>query len=515
MNLNRSVRYLMVALLVMTAGCSTDGEGLNSSEQANAGLTVDGVAQSGGGDDNASIETAVVSDDIPASDAPPEPAGELGRLPALDEGEISPPPDDSEEEAAAANTLELATDEVGAELVEGSDDGVSIGIEVAPVGDEPVELQVEPESLIDGQGIDIDLNRQILDDENNRAIVTFTMPVGMRPQREHQRTFNITASSGDVTETKSITLDIMPVDSPDVYLIIGQSNMVGSSEEDARELTPGGADERNSRIWQLNVTHNDINLFDDIEDFTREDKIAVEPRFVQAQDPLHHPLRVGRDQKKATQIGAGLSFAKSALNDTSQQIYLVPAAWGASAFCNVLGGELGWNAEETNDAALGGTGLVDRAIARLNMTLEDTGGVFRGILWHQGESDSGRSACAQSYAENLVSMVERIRTDAAEDVRGSSARGLEAPVPFIVGTMSKGEDARGDFSSWSENKEQVDSVHRQVTELIPFADWVNNDDLIPSAYPCGTGSCIHFGSEALREMGQRYFQALERVWESQ
>jgi len=233
MNLKKSVRYLMVALLIMTAGCGTDGEGLNSSGQAISGSVDDDTSEVGASDNDASIDTAVVSDETPASDAPSDLAGESGRLPALVDEQMSPSPDESGEERALILSYDLGTDEDRAVLVEGFDEGVSIVIEVAFDGDEQIELQIEPESLVDGQGIDIELDLQNLDSENNSATATFTMPVGMRPQRELQRTFNITATSNDIIETKPITLDIMPLNAPDVYLLIGQSNMVGSSEEDA------------------------------------------------------------------------------------------------------------------------------------------------------------------------------------------------------------------------------------------------------------------------------------------
>ncbi|MFK7859504.1 MAG: hypothetical protein AB8B64_11795 [Granulosicoccus sp.] len=43
-----------------------------------------------------------------------------------------------------------------------------------------------------------------------------------------------------------------------------------------------------------------------------------------------------------------------------------------------------WNAYVTNEQALGNTALFERALLRVNKTLLDTGGILRGILWHQG-----------------------------------------------------------------------------------------------------------------------------------
>ena len=453
-----------------------------------------------------------VDADLPVGDAVSSPPVDAD-LPVGDA--VSSPTVESDNGPVTKSTFELSLNQARAALEEGNNEGTAVIIEASPDANVSIELAIAPENPVDAEGIEISLSQQSLDSQNRSATATFTMPVGIQPRLEQQRTFIIRASSGAETITQSITLDITPVSAPDVYLLIGQSNMVGSSEDGATLLTSGGAGEQESRIRQLNVTGNDNRLFTSLSDYSRVDRIAGAPRYIQAQDPLHEPLREGENAKEGTRVGLGISFARAALNNTSQEIYLVPSAWGSSGFCDALDGQLAWNAQASDNTALGGTGLLERALARLNLTLQDTGGVFRGILWHQGEADSERLACANSYAQNLALMVERIRAEASVDARGSSARGPQAPIPFIVGTMSRGQDSRGDYSILSETKETVDSVHRQVSDLIAHADWVNNDDLVPSAYPCGADFCVHFGSLALREMGQRYYQALERVQDRQ
>ena len=78
--------------------------------------------------------------------------------------------------------------------------------------------------------------------------------------------------------------------------------------------------------------------------------------------------------------------------------------------------------------------------------------------------------------------------------------------------MSRGIDERGNFNFFSDTKQQVDNVHRSagVQGLIPAYGFVNFDDLVPSnGFPCGEGSCVHFGSDAYREMGVRYYAKLQ------
>ena len=166
---------------------------------------------------------------------------------------------------------------------------------------------------------------------------------------------------------------------------------------------------------------------------------------------------------------------------------------------------------ETDEQALGGTLLADRALTRLNTALQDTGGILRGILWHQGEADSNNTVCAERYESNVISLANRIKREAFEDARGQGARGDNAPVPFILGTMTRGNDERGDFSQYSDTKQRVDNAHRNLPNILPLSDIATADDLVPPAFPCGQSSCVHFGAAAYRELGVRYYQALNRV----
>ena len=75
--------------------------------------------------------------------------------------------------------------------------------------------------------------------------------------------------------------------------------------------------------------------------------------------------------------------------------------------------------------------------------------------------------------------------------------------------MSKGGDLRDSQLPFSPAKLIVDAAHRNVATTIPMSSFVNNDDLVPPAYPCGEGTCVHFGALALRQMGIRYYDKLK------
>jgi hypothetical protein len=339
------------------------------------------------------------------------------------------------------------------------------------------------------------------------------MSIGPRPIQPQIRTLLLSASDG-VSQTSStrLNISIVPTDKPDVYLIVGQSNAVGFSEDNAKRSLPGQPDAPNGRIMQLNVTGNDGSNFSSPADFTLAPNLySIGEPLTPAVDPLHTGYNSELMGKSGQRIGFGLSFAKQALQDTTADIYLVPTAWSDTGFCsrstNPFPGA-GWNATEKNNPALSGTLLHDRAIARANLTLSLTGGILRGILWHQGEADSDSTSCANVYEDNLVEVARSLRANIAADARGASARNANSDIPFIVGTMSKGADPRDSQLPFSPAKVIVDAAHRNVASTIPTAGFVNNDDLVPPAYPCGGGTCVHFGAQALREMGVRYYDEL-------
>jgi len=280
--------------------------------------------------------------------------------------------------------------------------------------------------------------------------------------------------------------------------------MEGFSEDFAKQALAGEPDEPVPAIMQLNVTANDAFSFASVGDFGNPDAQVGFPDFVVAEDPLHTSRDPSLPNKLGTRIGLGLSFAKQALQtDPNHRIILVPAAWSATGFCNtgdflaqatdapdfVAEGELGWNAFEQTDPVFGGTLLFDRAIVRANMSIQRSGGILRGILWHQGESDGDNGVCSQAYAGNLATLASELRTRIISDARGTSAL-----------------------------KSVVDNVHRNAGAqgLIPSYGVANLDDLVPSnGFPCGEGSCVHYGSQAYREMGVRYFQQLQNVLNTQ
>ncbi len=404
-------------------------------------------------------------------------------------------------------SLILSRDSVN--LVEGNSVSVTVQIQRSEGYDRQVTLALEGQSADQLSQLSWEFdNTRILPNQSSTTLTLF-MDYSALPIQRQNRTVRIIGTDGGVQSVSVLNIDVEPTSLPDIYLLAGQSNMVGFSELQAKQAFAGGADAPDDRIQQLNVTGNDGENFTSTASFTDTNAIAVpSPRRTPAVDPLHDGYDSSINGKESSRIGLGISFAKRAIANTRASIYLVPAAWSDTGFCRRtradFEGVLGWNATSSNNPALSGTLLHDRAIARANLALQETGGILRGILWHQGEADSDDLACAQLYEQNIRELVNSLRTNIIQDARGAVARGPNANIPFVVGTMSRG----GAYADFNSTKSIVDGVHRNIKNVVPFSAFVNNDDLVPPAYPCGEGDCIHFGSSALRQMGSRYYDFL-------
>jgi hypothetical protein len=115
-------------------------------------------------------------------------------------------------------------------------------------------------------------------------------------------------------------------------------------------------------------------------------------------------------------------------------------------------------------------------------------GTLKGILWHQGESDS-LPGLAETYETKLSDLVKRLR-------------GLvKAPeVPFIAGQMGV-----FDGVPWKPETILVDKAHRELPKEVPHTAFVTAEGLNHK------GDKVHFDSAAYRELGKRYAAAFLKM----
>ena len=115
-------------------------------------------------------------------------------------------------------------------------------------------------------------------------------------------------------------------------------------------------------------------------------------------------------------------------------------------------------------------------------------GTLKGILWHQGESDS-TDQLAPAYEAKLHDLIARLRKE------------LDGPqVPFIAGQMGVFAE-----SPWNDAKKQVDQAHRDLPKKVENTAFVSAEGLHHR------GDKVHFDSPSYRELGKRYAEAFLKM----
>ncbi len=241
-------------------------------------------------------------------------------------------------------------------------------------------------------------------------------------------------------------------ESPDkfhLFLLIGQSNMAGRGVvEDADKVV-------NPRVLMLNN----------------------QGQWLPAVDPLHF------DKPSIVGVGLGRTFGldySAAHPDVT--VGLIPCAVGGSAIAS-------WEPGGFDDATK--THPYDDAMLRAHAALKV--GTLKGILWHQGESDSQPDHAAV-YEQKLHALIQRLRTEL------SSAKDGAAVIPFVAGQM-------GQFAErpWDDARKQVDAVHKNLPSVVPATAFANSDGLTHK------GDEVHFDSASARELGHRYYKAWKDI----
>ena len=227
-----------------------------------------------------------------------------------------------------------------------------------------------------------------------------------------------------------------------LYLLIGQSNMAGRGavEEPDKQAHP--------RVLK----------------FTKENAWAP------ATDPPHF------DKPTIAGVGRGSCFARVMADAApAATIGLIPCAVGGTPLSR-------WSK---------GGDLYQQALERAKRALKD--GTLKGILWHQGEADSGSEQLAKSYGERLAKMVNDLRADLGA-----------GEVPFVAGQLGeflKREDKDGKTSCWPLVNEQIAALPKSVANTAA----VESTGLKPKS------DNVHFDSPSLREFGQRYATAMRQL----
>jgi len=222
-----------------------------------------------------------------------------------------------------------------------------------------------------------------------------------------------------------------------IYLLIGQSNMAGRApltEKETGEI---------KRCYLLN------------------DKAQWEP----AKNPLNRFSTV-RKKLSMQKMNPGYGFALTMLKEKPDlTLGLVVNAKGGTSI----------------EQWAKGTESYSEAIKRVRIA--QTSGTLKGILWHQGESNSSRSG---SYLGKLETLVSNLRSD------------LKMPdLPFVAGQL---------FYN-AETKAKTKSINEEIAKLpktLPFTACVKSDGLT-------TMDNTHFGAKSMKQLGNRYAEEMLKL----
>jgi hypothetical protein len=225
-----------------------------------------------------------------------------------------------------------------------------------------------------------------------------------------------------------------------LYLMLGQSNMSGRGRIEAEDTTP----------------HPRVLMF------------TTNANWQPAVEPVTH------DRPKMLGVGPGLAFGKAmAEKNPDVTIGLVPCSLGGTPLSR-------WQK---------GGDLYSNAVHRAKLAMKS--GRLKGVLWHQGESDSSPGK-AETYGTRLDQMIRDLRADLASP-----------DIPFVAGQLGEFLYTRG-----SNNVAEVRLVNDTLAKL---ADRVPHTGCTSSTGLNHKGDQLHFDAASQREMGRRFAREMIRL----
>ena len=228
-----------------------------------------------------------------------------------------------------------------------------------------------------------------------------------------------------------------------LYLLAGQSNMAG----------------RGKVIEQDKQTHSRVYVLN-------KDK-----EWELAKNPLHF------DKPNIVGVGPGLAFGKAMAGYKERvKIGLIPCAAGGSPISSWTKG--GYHSQTKSHP-------YDDAMIRAKAAMQD--GVIKGIIWHQGESDS-KPEKVKVYQAKLEELIGRFRRDLGDE-----------NLPFVVAEL-------GDF--YVAENPNAESINR-ILENIPGI--VENTACVDVTGLTHKGDVLHFNTKSSRELGRRYAEQMIKL----
>ena len=227
----------------------------------------------------------------------------------------------------------------------------------------------------------------------------------------------------------------------DIYLLLGQSNMAGRGK-----LTDEYKSISDPRVLMLTKAGE----------------------WVTAKHPLHF-------DKPVAAVGPGLSFG-IAMADASpgKMIGVLPCAVGGTSINKWVPGAFDPPTK---------THPWDDAEIRIKEGMKR--GVIKGVIWHQGESDSNPDSAAV-YLDRLATLISRIRKLVGND-----------KLPFVAGELGRYEP----------HYKYINEVLANLAKKVPYTTLVSSEGFIHN------GDNVHFDSPSADAFGKRYAKGMLEIRE--
>ena len=195
-------------------------------------------------------------------------------------------------------------------------------------------------------------------------------------------------------------------------------------------------------------------------------------RFIPMSEPINPDRKIWGDFHSG--VGLAASFADEFAKHFGEKVGLIPCADGGTSIAEWQPGEV----------------LFDNAVNQARLAQRSSEIV--GILWHQGETDSGTEDNVKHYSERFKNTIDTLKKEL----------GLSDDVPVIIGALG---DFVGDYQGGKlKYFKEINKILGELSE--EYGAFVNAGGLI-----CKEDG-IHFNSESYREFGKRYFKAyLDKV----
>jgi len=243
--------------------------------------------------------------------------------------------------------------------------------------------------------------------------------------------------------TEKASNDISVKENLHLYILMGQSNMAG------RGIVQSIDTLTHPRVLMLDKAGN----------------------WVLASDPMHF-------DKPVAGTGLGLTFGKIMANaDNSIKIGLIPTAVGGSSINYWVADSL---FQQTNSYPY------DDMIRRTKKAMES--GTLKGILWHQGESDSNTEEGVKDYTQKFEAMLVSLKSDL----------GI-ASIPIVMGEIGYF------FYPKAEYAKEMNGVIRDIATRAECIGLVTSEGLTHK------GDSTHFDSDSYHALGVRYALKMQEL----